>query len=55
MEVTADWAKEGQGDNEGLVIVEAFMIGDLKLLAMMLGKENFDGNWCYLCQLYINK
>ena len=22
---------------------------------MMLGKENLDGNWCYLCQLYIDE
>ena len=35
--------------------VEAFMIGDLKFLSIMLGKENFDCNWCYLCQLYTDK
>jgi len=35
--------------------VDAFMIGDLKFLSMMLGEENFDGNWCYLCQLYIDE
>ncbi|KAL7539781.1 hypothetical protein ACHAXR_011204 [Thalassiosira sp. AJA248-18] len=29
-----------------------YMIGDLKFLAMMLGKENFEGQWCYLCQLF---
>ena len=28
------------------------MIGDLKLPSMMPGKENFDGQWCYLYQLY---
>ena len=31
--------------------VTAYMIGDLKFLSMMLGKENFDGYWCYLCKL----
>jgi len=30
------------------------MIEDLKFLSMMLGKENSDRNWCYLCQLYID-
>ena len=29
----------------------SYMIGDLKFLSMMLGKENFDGYWCYLCKL----
>ena len=28
-----------------------FMVGDLKFLSMMLGKENFDSYWCYLCML----
>ena len=27
------------------------MIGDLKFLSMMLGKENFETYWCILCQL----
>ena len=27
------------------------MVGDLKFLSMMLGKENFDTIWCYLCNL----
>ena len=31
--------------------VTEFMIGDLKFLSMMLGKENFDSIWCILCQL----
>ena len=30
----------------------AYMIGDLKFLCMILGKENFDGYWCYLCSLF---
>ena len=27
------------------------MVGDLKFLSMMLGKEDFDSYWCYLCML----
>ena len=27
----------------------AFMVGDLKFLSMIFGKDNFDGLWCYLC------
>ena len=30
---------------------QAFMVGDLKFLLMMLGKEDFDSYWCYLCSL----
>ena len=33
--------------------VEVFLVRDLKFLSVMLGMETFDGNWCYLCQLYI--
>ena len=39
-------------DGDATIDAEAFMIGDLKFLSMILGKENFDGLWCYLCQLY---
>ena len=34
---------------------EAFMIGDLKFLSTILGKENFDGQWCYLCKLFYSE
>ncbi|KAL7533094.1 hypothetical protein ACHAWF_006364 [Thalassiosira exigua] len=37
----------------GVQDVTAYMVGDLKFLSMMLGKENFDGYWCYLCMLSI--
>ena len=31
--------------------VTPYMIGDLKFLSMMLGKENFEGYWCILCKM----
>lgn len=43
----ADFEKE----SDLICEVTAFMIGDLKFLSMMLGKENFDTYWCYLCML----
>ena len=39
-------------NGDDTVDTTAFMIGDLKFLSMILGKENFDGLWCYLCSLY---
>jgi len=38
-------------DSNLICEVTAYMIGDLKFLSMMLGKENFDTYWCYLCML----
>ena len=34
--------------------VVAYIIGDLKFLSMMLGKEYFDSFWCILCKLGLN-
>ena len=44
-----------QSEDKSVMDVVAFMIGDLKFLSMMLGKENFDGGHCYLCNLYIDE
>lgn len=38
-----------------VIDVVAFVIGDLKFLSMMLGKENFDTGHCFQCQLYIDQ
>ena len=39
-------------DGEKTIDMTAYMIGNLKFLCMILGKENFDGYWCYLCSLF---
>ena len=38
-------------DSDNVIDPEAFMVGDLNFFSMMLGKENFDSYWCYLCML----
>ena len=37
--------------SDNILDVTAFMVGDLKFLSMMLGKENFEGDWCHICRL----
>ena len=44
--------EEEHPDDDIQVDVLTYMIGDLKFLSVMLGKENFEGLWCFLCQLY---
>ena len=44
-----------QSKDKSVMDAVAFMIGDLKFLSMMLGKENFDGGHCCLCDLYIDE
>ena len=32
-----------------------FLTGDIAFLNLILGKEDFNGDWCYLCDLYKSK
>ena len=44
-----------KADDDTIKEVVPFIIGDLKFLSMMLGKENFDTGHCFQCTLYIDE
>ena len=43
--------EEFSSASPNLVDCNAYMVGDLKFMSMMLGKEDFDSYWCYVCSL----
>ncbi len=42
---------EYESGSPDVVNCKPYMVGDLKFQSQMLGKEDFDSVWCYLCNL----